>query len=95
MCYDIIYTTYVYVYVYILRTCMCMCIYYVRVCVCVCVCICVCMCVCRFVNKAVLSGVCVCAGLLRLCLPSLAMLNLDWTSVTEAITLTYLTENGD
>ena len=41
--------------------------------------------------------VCVCylpLGLLRLCLPSLVMLNLDWTSVTENITLDLPRENG-
>jgi hypothetical protein len=33
-------------------------------------------------------------GLMRLSLPSLVMINLDWTSVTEAISLDFLRENG-
>ena len=34
------------------------------------------------------------AGIMRLSLPSLVMINLDWTSVTEAISLDFLRENG-
>ena len=50
-----------------------------------------------YIHVRVVCVVCVCylpLGLLRLCLPSLVMLNLDWTSVTENITLDLHRENG-
>lgn len=34
-------------------------------------------------------------GVMRLRLPSLVMLNLDWTCVTELSSLHYLRENGE
>ena len=55
------------------------------------------LCVCEYMYNVYVCCVCVCylpLGLLRLCLPSLVMLNLDWTSVTENITLDLLRENG-
>jgi hypothetical protein len=46
-------------------------------------------------SKLNLSRTAVCdRGLMRLSLPSLVMINLDWTSVTEAISLDFLRENG-
>jgi hypothetical protein len=46
-------------------------------------------------SKLNLSRTAVCdSGLLRLALPSLVMLNLDWTCVSEAVSLTFLRENG-